>query len=179
VAWSEVDRQYRRAIEAFGLRLGLSDADAEDVAQESLAALACAIRDRRFDPAVSDVSNFLFAVARRRVALVIRKRYGAPGRVLRLTDEWIDTVPETLRERAIWEQTWAVTNLSHCLDIVRTRTDPAKFRMFIQRIRACRSVGEIAQKEGVDSVEVYKAVYEVKLRLRELLEGVRHDPNAA
>jgi DNA-directed RNA polymerase specialized sigma24 family protein len=179
VAWSEVDRRYRCAIEVFALRLGLSDTDAEDVAQEALAALASAIRGGRFDPALSDVGNFLFGVARKRVALVVRKRYGAPGRTLCLTDAWIDTMPETPRERAVWEQTWAVTNLARCLEVVRAGADPAKFRMFLLRIRARRSIGEIARAEGVDTAVVYKAVYEIKARLRELLEGVSHDPSAA
>jgi DNA-directed RNA polymerase specialized sigma24 family protein len=178
-AWPAVDRRYRRALETFAIRLGLSDIDAEDVAQETLAALALAVRSGRFDPATSDVSSFLFGTARKRVALAVRKRYGALAPLLRLSDAWLDTIPETPRERAIWEQTWAISNLAHCLEIVRTSVDPARFRMFLMRIRGRRSIQDIAREEGVETIVVYKAVYEIKRRLHQLLKGLSHDSGAA
>jgi RNA polymerase sigma factor (sigma-70 family) len=178
-AWPAVDRRYRRALETFAIRLGMSDVDAEDIAQETLGALALAVRSGRFDPASSDVGDYLFGVARKRVALVVRKRYGVPARVLSLSDAWIDTIPETPRERAIWEQTWAVSNLAHCLETVRAGAEPARFRMFLLRIRGRRSIQEIAKEEGVEPIVVYKAVYEIKRRLHHLLKGLSHDPSAA
>ena len=179
VAWPAVDRRYRRALETFAIRLGMSDIDAEDIAQETLGALAVAVRNGRFDPASSDVSDYLFGVARKRVALAVRKRYGVPARVLSLTETWIDTIPESPRERAIWEQTWAVSNLTHCLEIVRAGADAAKFRMFLLRIRGRRSIQDIAREEGVDPIVVYKAVYEMKRRLHHLLKGLTRDASAA
>src|SRR5690242_16262903 len=108
VAWASVDARFRRALQTFAIRMGLSDCDAEDVAQESLAALAAGVRAGRVKPGSSDIGAYLFGIARRQVAMAIRRRYGITGSIQSVTDTWIDTMPEAAREREVWEQTWAV-----------------------------------------------------------------------
>jgi DNA-directed RNA polymerase specialized sigma24 family protein len=177
--WAEVDARFRQALRIFAIRLGLSDADADDVAQESLAALACAARTGDVQLDAQQIQRYLFGVARRRVALAIRRRYGAVGKILSATDTWIDTLPATDRERAVWEQTWAVSNLTRALDLLRTRCDPSKLRMFILRVRARKSIRHIARLEGVNPLTVYRAVDEIKFQLHRLLKGSGHGGTTA
>src|SRR6266496_1265142 len=72
--WREFDRTYRRLIVAFAVKQGLSESEAQDVAQETLLAVAKGIGKFEYDPARSSFKNWLLTVTRHRIADHCRRR---------------------------------------------------------------------------------------------------------
>src|SRR5690349_6694570 len=64
-AWSSFTERFRQPVVSFARGMGLKQADAEDVAQETLLAFAEAYRGGKYDPAKGRLSRFLFGIAYR------------------------------------------------------------------------------------------------------------------
>ena len=74
--WSEFDARYRPILVAFARRLGLGEADAADVAQETLLEFIGAYRGGRYDRERGRLRSWLIGIARTRVAAIRRFRAG-------------------------------------------------------------------------------------------------------
>src|ERR1035438_3539385 len=80
-SWDEFDQIYKPLIRGAALKAGLAEAEAEDAAQDTLIAVAKAIRDFKYDPEKCAFKTWLHAITRRQVANQFRRRQGK-GRVL-------------------------------------------------------------------------------------------------
>ncbi len=74
-AWEAFDARYRPIIHGFARNLGLSDEEAADVAQETLARFVEQYRDGRYDRERGRLGAWLVGIARYRV-LDVRRGYG-------------------------------------------------------------------------------------------------------
>ena len=63
-AWFEFDSRYRPVVHAFARRLGLKEADAEDVAQETLTRFLSSYRAGRYDHTRGRLSTWIVSIAR-------------------------------------------------------------------------------------------------------------------
>src|SRR5919197_2744578 len=77
-AWSEFVRLYAAVIYGFARKHGLQDADAADLTQEVLRAVAGAVGRLEYDPARGSFRGWLFTVVRNRLRDFLdgRKRHG-------------------------------------------------------------------------------------------------------
>ncbi len=75
-AWTQFTARFRGPVVRFARNLGLNGAEAEDMAQESLTAVAESLRKGRYDPAKGRLHSYLFGV----VSLRCRKLYEQRGR---------------------------------------------------------------------------------------------------
>src|SRR5262245_31777004 len=64
-AWDSFTERFRRPVVSFAKSMGLTQADAEDAAQETLLAFAEAYRRGQYDPSKGRLSRFLFGIAYR------------------------------------------------------------------------------------------------------------------
>src|SRR5262245_42778033 len=72
-AWRTFDERFRAPIASFARKQGLSASDAEDVAQETLLGFAQAYKQGEYDKTRGRLSQWLFGIARRRMAQARRK----------------------------------------------------------------------------------------------------------
>ncbi|MBN1845261.1 MAG: sigma-70 family RNA polymerase sigma factor [Sedimentisphaerales bacterium] len=73
-SWQEFDRRYRPLILSVARRLGLQPADAEDAAQETIAAFVEAYRQRRYERSRGRLRHWLCGIARHKVLDIRRQR---------------------------------------------------------------------------------------------------------
>ncbi len=66
-AWAEFNQTYWRLLFNFAVKLGVPESEAKDVVQETLLAVAKAIRDFQYDPSRCSFKSWLLGVARNRV----------------------------------------------------------------------------------------------------------------
>src|SRR4051812_11765676 len=66
-AWTEFVDRYASLVYGYARKQGLQDADAADLAQEVLGAVACSIGALEYDPARGAFRNWLFTIVRRKL----------------------------------------------------------------------------------------------------------------
>ncbi len=167
-AWQRLVARFRRPIQAFCRRTGHNEADAEDIAQETLASFAEAYRNGKYDRSKGRLSRWLFGIAFR-VALSKRRSMLRRAALTPQAESlsWIDDVEDEAATRS-WDEEWERSLLELCLQRVRQEVEPATMRAFELVMAADRTPAQAALELGVPVKAVYNAKYTVLKRLREL-----------
>lgn len=169
-AWDRLVGRFRRPIVSFARQSGLSEADAEDVAQEALSAFAESYRRGDFDPARGRLSGWLFGIAYHQILRQRQKNArhaakmatGAVG-----TTYWAE-VPDERAATTIWDREWEQAVWRQCLDRVRGEFESTTFRAFEQSLLPDRRADEVAKLLGLPVKSVYNAKHRVLKRIREI-----------
>src|SRR2546427_3339502 len=81
-SWREFFDTYSRLIRGVAIKSGLTEAEAEDVVQETIISISKSMPDFKADPQAGSFKAFLLTITRRRIADQFRKR--SPGQEARL-----------------------------------------------------------------------------------------------
>src|SRR5262245_47179380 len=106
-AWSEFIDVYTPLIYSYARKQGLQDADAVDVSQEAVSAVAAAVGRLDYDPARGTFRAWLFTVVQRKLSNWRRARRARPqaaGDVA--THRLLAQCPAPEREQSEWEAEW-------------------------------------------------------------------------
>ena len=79
-SWREFFNTYWRLIYGAATKAGLNDAEAQDVVQDTVIAVAKKIEDFKYDPALDSFKGWLLYLTRKRIALHYRKRERDKGK---------------------------------------------------------------------------------------------------
>ncbi|HOW69518.1 MAG TPA: sigma-70 family RNA polymerase sigma factor [Phycisphaerae bacterium] len=164
-AWGQFYRIYTPMLCNFARRLGLSDADTDDLSQEVLMIAHRSLRDSLYDPNRGSFRKYLYGIAHRQALATFRAR-GRRTRVQSVTPEsgvnLLDQLEdhrseETVRE--IWDQEWRYAMLDEALRHVRSEVGEKPYQSFTLFAIDRRPVQEVADQVGiaVASVYVYKS----------------------
>src|SRR5580693_4518171 len=106
-AWSEFVDLYAPLIYNYARKQGLQNADAVDLSQEVLAAVAGAVGRLEYDPARGAFRNWLFTVVRRKLSNWRRTRRNRPdGDNEADTQQLLEKCAAPEGENAEWEAEW-------------------------------------------------------------------------
>ncbi|GMU38990.1 MAG: sigma-70 family RNA polymerase sigma factor [Phycisphaerae bacterium] len=165
-AWRRLTDRFRRPIIAFALRMGLSAADAEDAAQETLTAFVESFRRGAYDPARGRLSRWLFGIAYHQ-ALRERRRRAQQPPCQPETSFW-NKLPDEREASWCWDAEWEQALLEECLARARLEFEPETFRAFECAMRADGGADDVARQLGIPVKTVYNAKHRVLKRVREL-----------
>jgi RNA polymerase sigma-70 factor (ECF subfamily) len=170
-AWERFSERFWAPIEKFARRQGLTQSDAEDVAQETLLAFAESYRRGQYDRTQGRLSKWLFGIAWRRVDHVRRKRYRAVTErpVAEDASQFWAQVPDENAASAAWDEVWERALLEAALRKVRDEVQPSTFRVFEAIVLEKRSVEEAMEELGLSRNAVYVAKHRMLSRLRTLM----------
>src|SRR5829696_5837870 len=109
-SWRDFFNTYWKLIYSAAVKAGLNDAEAQDVVQDTVIAVAKKIEDFKYDPALDSFKGWLLYLTRKRIALHYRKRErGGPARdseVMTLDELQRTPDPAGVDLEAIWNQEW-------------------------------------------------------------------------
>lgn len=167
-SWHDFFRTYWKLIYAAATRSGLNDAEAQDVVQETVIAVAKKMENFRYDPAVDSFKGWLFYLTRKRIAMQFRRRereHGkktessdasqSTGEVEEIADASVDC-PE-----AVWEQEWERNLLEAALARVKGKVNAKQFQMFDLYVTKQWPVRQVAETMGVPVAQVYLAKHRI------------------
>ncbi|HKQ50215.1 MAG TPA: sigma-70 family RNA polymerase sigma factor [Phycisphaerae bacterium] len=168
-AWERFVQRFRRPVVSFGVSMGLTPADAEDAAQDTLAAFAEGFREGKYDPRRGRLSQWLFGIAYRKAAdlrrRVGRAAYGGSSAVDAIAaDQW----PDETTAAVSWDREWEQAVLEQCLAQVQREVEPTTYRAFDLVVRENCDASRAAELLGVNIKLVYNAKHRVLHRIREL-----------
>jgi RNA polymerase sigma-70 factor (ECF subfamily) len=172
-AWGQFVDLYAPLVYGFARKQGLQDADASDLTQEVLRAVAGAARHLEYDPARGSFRGWLFTVVRNKLRNLrkVRGRHeqasgGSEARA-RLEEQPDPADPPA----AQWDQDYEQRLFSWAAEQVRGGFEEATWRAFWQTAVEARSPREVADELGMSVGAVYIAKSRVLARLR---EEIRH-----
>jgi RNA polymerase sigma factor (sigma-70 family) len=183
VAWAEFVDVYGPLVYDYGRRRGLQDADAADLTQDVLRAVAAAAGRFAYDPARGAFRSWLFTVTRTKLLDALRRR--RPGdRGTGDTDvhkhleakevEWADGIDEGA-EGVEWDQAFGQRLLDWAAEQIRNEFRPTTWRAFwLCAVEGC-APSEASASLGMSIGAVYAAKCRVLARLREEIGRARRD----
>ena len=172
--WREFFDRYGKLIYGFAIKAGLRNAEAQDVVQETLLAVAKQMPGFRYDPAKGSFRRWLFNQTRWRITDQFRKRQRAdllqavPDDDATGTSE-MERVPDSSGEKleAAWDSEWRENQLARALERVKTKVSERQFQMFQLFAVQGWSMAEIIRTLKVNRAQVYMA----KMRVSRLVKA--------
>ncbi len=169
--WQDFTSRYWPVLSGFALKLGLSEADASDAAQQALADFLREFRAGRYVRERGRLSSFILGIARNRV---LRLRSEARRRSRRIVDQGgdFDDTPDDQTLSMVWESERRRVILEQALEELRTsdRLDARTLSAFELVALRDVSVEEAAAQSGLSVDAVYLARHRCTKRLREIAE---------
>lgn len=170
-AWREFADLYLPLLEKYARLRGVAEQDVADVVQETLKAVARAIRKFDYDPARGGFRDWLFIVTRSRVARHFRQLARTPG-TLPGAEDWRDRIAELEQEPAgaEWELAYRRRMFEWAAPRVRAEVREKTWRAFWLTAVEGKPVAEAAAALGITPGAVYVARCRVIARLRECIQ---------
>lgn len=163
-SWEEFHRLYHRLVFGLARRSGLSEEEAEEVAQDVFKRVAETVHEFEADPARGSFKGWLMNLTRWRVTDKFRQR---PAGVEALATEGSGTGPlERIADEAAlpsdWELDWQQHVLTLALAVVARKTEPKHYQVFDLHHRKAWSILRIARELGMNPATIYVINHRLK-----------------
>ncbi|MCK4623811.1 MAG: sigma-70 family RNA polymerase sigma factor [Phycisphaerae bacterium] len=168
-AWRTFDTRYRPLVMIVAKRLGLQEADAEDVAQETMAAFVEAYRQGRYERERGRLRDWLRGIACHKVRDFQRRRGRQEQLVADRTDatRFLNQIEDD-HVKIVWDDEWSKGVLRQCLEEVRDEVAPRTFEAFKLFALQQWSAKRVASYLQVSEEIVYQSKSRILVRIRKL-----------
>jgi RNA polymerase sigma factor (sigma-70 family) len=162
-SWQEFFDAYWRLIYGVARKAGMTDAEAQDVVQETMLGVAKHMPTFTYDPNIGSFKVWLLNMTRWRIQDQFRKRrpvdMTAPktGESDTARTSFIDRVPDPASQHfdEVWELEWQQNLLAAALDRVKRHVDPLKYQIFDLHVNKGWTPEKVAQSCGITVEQVY------------------------
>jgi RNA polymerase sigma factor (sigma-70 family) len=173
-AWGQFVDLYAPLIYGYARKQGLQDADAADLSQEILRAVAGTVGGLEYDPARGAFRNWLFTIVRRklstwRAAPHHRIRGSGDSETLRVLEQ--QPAAESMDEE--WEAEWEQRLFDWACEQVRRDVSLASWQAFWRTAIDNQPGKQVAADLGLSVAAVYLARSRILARLKERVRSAR------
>jgi RNA polymerase sigma factor (sigma-70 family) len=184
-SWQEFFDTYWRLIYGFARKWGLSDAEAQDVVQDTVVVVARKMPGFRYDPEVGSFKSWLLHTTQWRIRDHYRKRErlhqagpaNPPADGPRTST--IERIPDPagLHLEAIWEAEWRQNLFDAAVDRLRRRVDARQFQIFDLHVLRQWPVTKVARTLGISAGRVYLAKHRIGGLLKKEIQQIESSPS--
>ncbi len=181
-SWEDFFNNYWRLIYGVAIKAGLTEAEAQDVVQETVIAVARNIKDFQVGSQHGSFKAWLLNLTRWRITDQFRKRLPSSGRTGPATLETARTStteripdPASLDLDAVWNQEWEQHLLKTAVEKVRHQVPAAHYQMFQLHMLERWPAQKVAQKLGVKLSQVYFVKYRVSRLVRQEVKRLERE----
>ncbi|MGE5208865.1 MAG: RNA polymerase sigma factor [Alphaproteobacteria bacterium] len=170
--WQEFFDTYSKLIYSAARRSGLTDAEAQEVVQETVITVAKNIDKLKYDPAIGSFKGWLLQITRWRIADQFRKREPGNAKRPRLEDDRATATIERISGSsgvdldAIWETEWKENLFEAAIAKVKRKIEPKQFQIFDCYVRKEWPATKVAERLGVSVGQVYLTRHRVAALLK-------------
>jgi RNA polymerase sigma factor (sigma-70 family) len=171
--WQDFFDTYGRFIHNVALKSGLSEAEAEDVVQETMVSVAKRMLTFSYDRRSGSFKTWLLNVTRWRITDQIRKRGWHKALPLPPpnADQTVDLTGPNLE--AVWNAEWENRLLEAATSKVKRRLDPQKYQIFDYYVNKQWAAPKVAKAFGISIDQVYMARHRVAGLLKDEVQRLR------
>lgn len=173
-AWVQFVNLYAPLVYGYARKQGLQDADAADLTQDVLGAVAGAAGRFDYDPARGAFRNWLFTVVRRKLSNWRRakKVRAAAGNGV-AADGVLEQYPAPGSDETAWQAEWDRRVFAWACEQVRPEVAATTWQAFWLTAIEDRQGREVAAATGLSVAAVYRARSRVLARLKELVRSAQ------
>ena len=194
-SWQEFFDTYSRFIYCVAVKAGMTDAEAQDVLQETVIVVARKIPGFKYDPALGSFKSWLMLITRRRIEKQLKKRLPvgvhasacAPGHQVTLKRELqrndtkrtatVERVPDpkSFDLDAVWNAEWEKNLWNAALTRVKSQLKPKQFQMFDLYVLKEWPVKDVVRALGVSTTHVYVNKHRVAGMIKAELKRLKRE----
>jgi RNA polymerase sigma factor (sigma-70 family) len=169
-SWRDFFNIYWKLIYGVARKAGLTDAEAQDVVQETLVSVAKHMPAFKYDPSIGSFRAWLLNMTRWRIINQFRKRQPLverrPGSQSTSRTDMIEAAPDVSVDlEAVWQAEWETNLMNAAMDNLRRRIEPQRLQIFDFYVNKEWPPEKVAERFQV-SVDL---VYQVKHRVTEAI----------
>jgi RNA polymerase sigma factor (sigma-70 family) len=173
-AWAEFVDLYAPLVYGYARKQGLQDADAADLCQDVLCAVAGAVGRLEYDPKRGSFRNWLFTVVRHKLSNWRRARRARPdGSDRTAPDRLLEGCPAPGGADADWEAEWERRLFAWACEQVRRGVTETTWQAFWRTAMDGQPSQRVAADLGLTRTAVYLARRRVVARLEELVQSAQ------
>jgi len=167
-SWQQFFDTYWKLIYGIARKAGLSDAEAQDVVQETMVGVARHMPTFKYDPALGSFKAWLLKLTRWRIVDQLRKRAPVAARypvastastATAAVDKVIDPADRALED--LWDTEWEKTLLDAAIAKMKRHLDPLKYQIFDFYVNKQWTPEKVAGTFGISVGQVYLAKHRV------------------
>ncbi len=179
-SWREFFDMYGELIYSLARKAGLTDAEGQDVVQETLISVAKQMPGFKYDPRLGSFKGWLRQITRRRIVDQLRKR--RPEERLTSSEQTacsLENLPEDAGSdfESLWEQEWQRQLLRNAMRRVKRKVSPKQFQMFDLYVSQQWPMKSIVETLAVSAAQVYMAKMRVSRLLRAEIRQLQSQAN--
>jgi RNA polymerase sigma factor (sigma-70 family) len=183
-SWKDFFDTYWRLIHSVAIKSGLTEAEAQDVVQDTVICVAKDIHKFKRDRALGSFKGWLRNITRWRIADQFEKRTpGAPGnggRDLPAADRWLDpeqiSDPAGADQEAIWQEEWQANLLAAAVERVKQRVKEEHYQIFYLSTVKEWPVSEVARAFKISAAQVYLIKHRISARIKKEVRRLEAEP---
>jgi RNA polymerase sigma-70 factor (ECF subfamily) len=175
--WKRFFDTYWRLIYSAAIKSGLSDAEAQDVVQETVISVAKKMNEFKYDPALGSFKGWLLTLTRWRITDQIRKRSrhpqaGGSQPADGARTSTIESLPDEqgLQLDAIWDAEWQKNLTDAAIERVKRKVGARQYQLFDLHVIKEWPVADVAKTLGVSDNLVHKAKSRISAAIRKEIE---------
>jgi RNA polymerase sigma-70 factor (ECF subfamily) len=174
VAWREFLELYAPLVYGYARKQGLQDADAADLCQEVLRAVAGAIGRLDYDPGRGSFRNWLFTIVRRKLSnWRVARNHRPLGTGDPQTQVLLQQYPAAEVSETDWESQWQRRTFDWACVQVRAEVKELTWQAFWRTAIDGQGCPQVARDLGLSIGAVYHARSRVLSRLREHVQSIQ------
>lgn len=172
-SWQEFFELYWKLIYNTARRYGLSDAEAQDVVQDTMIGVSRNIPSFRYDPQRCSFKTWLMNLILWRIKDQVRKRkqHEPLGAAIDIPDE------QAFLQQ--WEKDWQKNLMAAAVERVKAKLSPQVFQIFDFCVLQRKGVAETAEVLSVSKARVYLARHRVTNRIMKEIQRLKEQKGRA
>lgn len=181
-SWRVFFETYWKLILRTAMRAGLTEAEAQDVVQETVISVSKNIQKFEYDPVKGSFKQYLLKLTNWRIRGQFRKRLpvvqsnprpGTDTEVEGIDEMSVPVLPEL---ESLWDEEWEENLVEAALQRVKAKTDPKFYQVYDLYVRQKWPVAKVAKDLRVTKAKVYLAKHLVGKTLKKEMEKLRNMP---
>lgn len=172
-SWRDFFNTYWKLIYRAAIKAGLSDAEAQEVVQETVMVVAKKMEHFKYDPAKDSFKGWLLYLTRKQVAMQYRNRQrerGGNGRRAEAASFTADleSIPDPAASalETMWDEEWERNVMDAAIAKVKLKVNPKQFQMFNFYVLKQWPVQEVAKTLEVSAARVYLAKHRISALIK-------------
>ena len=176
--WQEFFDTYWKLIYSAARKSGLTDAESQEVVQETIITVAKNIGKLQYDPAVGSFKGWLLNITRWRIADQFRKRTPDAHRHRQVDDSRLTGTMDRIvgddgrSFNQLWDDEWKQNLLSAALTRLKKKIDPKQFQIFDCYVQKQWPAQKVAERLRVSVGQVYLARHRVSRLLKKEIQAL-------
>lgn len=177
-SWQEFFDTYWKLVYGVAIKSGLTEAEAQDVVQETMLSVAKHISRFKYDRNTGSFKRWLLNMTRWRIRDQIRRRETlaiTPSDETKTKTRLIEKMPDpmSLDLEELWEIEWEKNLLVAALGKVKRHLDPEKYQLFDFLVNKEWPSEKVAESFGISVDQVYLAKHRITGLIKEEVKRLK------